>query len=114
LKRAEQAKEAQAVCNEALYGFMEALREAAASNGVGIQPALDHYYDRTYREIIKFERENEANLQRFIIDPLTRIYNMDIKQAEAKRKDFEEESRDYYNYLSRYLGMRNADLKTKK
>ncbi|KAF8472770.1 hypothetical protein BDZ91DRAFT_770777 [Kalaharituber pfeilii] len=114
LKRAEAAKMAQAACNEAVNAFMDALREAASSNATGIQPALDHYFDRTYKEIYKFEKQNEQNLQKLIIDPLTKLYNMDIKQAEAKKKEFEEESRDYYNFVGRYLGMRNDSLKQKK
>ena len=114
LKRAEAAKFAQASCNEAVGQFMKALREAASSNAMGIQPALDHYFDRTYMEIQQFEKQNEENLQKCIIDPLTKLYNMDIKQAEAKKKDFEEESKDYYNFVSRYLGMRNDSLKAKK
>lgn len=115
LKRAEGARQAQIVCNDAVSAFMEALRDAASSgNAVGIQPALDHYFERTYREILLFERQNEASLQKLIIDPLTRLYNIDIKQAESKKKDFEEESRDYYNYVSRYLGIRNDSAKEKK
>jgi Arf-GAP/SH3 domain/ANK repeat/PH domain-containing protein len=53
-------------------------------------------------------------LQRIIIDPLTKLYNLDIKQAEAKKRDFEEESKDYYAYVSRYLGQRQDSLKHKK
>lgn len=115
LKRAEQARQAQIVCNDAVKAFMESLRDAASTgNASGIQPALDHYFERTYREILFFERQNEIYLQRLIIDPLTKLYNLDIKQAEAKKKDFEEESRDYYNYVSRYLGIRNDSAKEKK
>jgi len=114
LKRAEAAKFAQSACNEAVGAFMDALREAASSNGSGIQPALDHYFGRAYKEIQRFEEQNEANLQKLIIDPLTKLYNLDIKQAEAKKKDFEDESRDYYNFVSRYLGMRQDSLKQKK
>src|SRR5690606_16437899 len=114
LKQAERAKLAQVACNESLELFMESLREAASSNATGIQPALDHYYERTFRAILSFEKQNEVSLQRLIIEPLTKLYNIDIKQAEAKRKEFEEESRDYYNYVGRYLGIRNNDLKQKK
>lgn len=115
LKRAEGARQAQIACNDAVGAFMEALRDAASDgNAVGIQPALDHYFERTYREILLFERQNEISLQKLIIDPLTRLYNIDIKQAESKKKDFEEESRDYYNYVSRYLGIRNDSAKEKK
>jgi Arf-GAP/SH3 domain/ANK repeat/PH domain-containing protein len=115
LKRAEQARQAQVACNEALQAFQEALREVSTSgNAPGIQPALDHYFERTYREILLFERNNEANMQKLIIEPLTKLYQTDLKQAEAKKRDFEEESRDYYNYVSRYLGIRNDSSKEKK
>ncbi|KAL7269765.1 hypothetical protein RUND412_007559 [Rhizina undulata] len=115
LKRAEQARQAQITCNDAFSAFMESLREAASSgNASGIQPALDHYFERTYKEILEFEKQNELNLQKLIIDPLTKLYTLDIKQAESKKKDFEDESRDYYNYVSRYLGIRNDSGKEKK
>jgi Arf-GAP/SH3 domain/ANK repeat/PH domain-containing protein len=115
LKRAEQARQAQIVCNDAFSAFMESLRDASTSgHAPGIQPALDHYFERTYREILTFEKNNELNLQKLIIDPLTKLYHMDLKQAESKKRDFEEESRDYYNYVSRYLGIRNDPSKEKK
>jgi len=115
LKRAEQARQSQIICNEAFAAFMESLRDASTSgHAPGIQPALDHYFERTYREILLFERQNEANLQKLIIEPLTKLYHMDLKQAESKKRDFEEESRDYYNYVSRYLGIRNDPSKEKK
>jgi Arf-GAP/SH3 domain/ANK repeat/PH domain-containing protein len=115
LKRAEQARNAQIACNEAFSAFMESLRDAATSgNAPGIQPALDHYFERTHREILKFERQNEINLRQLIIEPLTKLYQMDLKQAESKKREFEEESKDYYSYVSRYLGIRNDSSKEKK
>jgi len=115
LKRAEQARQAQVASNEALAAFQESLREVSTTgNAPGIQPALDHYFDRTFREILAYERQNGTNLQKLIIDPLTRLYQVDLKQAEAKKRDFEEESRDYYNYVSRYLGIRNDPSKERK
>ncbi|RDL34630.1 Centaurin beta [Venustampulla echinocandica] len=114
LKRAEAAHTAQLECNEAIAGFMEALQEASFSNANAVQPALEHYFDKIAREILQYEKQNSVNLQKIIIDPLTKLYNIDIKQAEAKKRDFEEESKDYYAYVSRYLGQRNDSLKEKK
>ena len=48
----------------------------------------NHYFDKIAREILFYERQNAANLQRMIIEPLNRLYTMDIKQAEAKKRDF--------------------------
>lgn len=114
LKKAEAAYVAQTDCNEAISGFMEALREASSSNANAVQPALEHYFDKIAREILNYEKQNTFNLQRIIIDPMTKLYQMDIKQAEAKKRDFEEESKDYYAYVSRYLGQRQDSLKAKK
>jgi Arf-GAP with SH3 domain, ANK repeat and PH domain-containing protein len=114
LKRAEAAHVAQMECNEAISGFMEALREASSSNANAVQPALEHYFDKIAREILQYEKQNTVNLQKIIIDPLTKLYNIDIKQAESKKRDFDEESKDYYNYVSRYLGQRQDSLKQKK
>ncbi|KAF1950665.1 ARF GTPase-like protein activator [Byssothecium circinans] len=114
LKRAKASLDAQVASNNAMAELMEALREASASNANAVQPAMDHYFDKIAREILVYERSNAANVQKLIIDPIQKLYNIDIKQAETKRKDFEEESKEYYQYLSRYLGQRQDTLKEKK
>ena len=114
LRKAEAAQATQTECNTAVAAFMEALREAAASNANAVQPALEHYFEKIAKQILLYEKQNTVHLQRIIIEPLSRIYNIDIKQAEAKKKDFEEESKEYYAYVSRYLGQRQDSLKEKK
>ncbi len=114
LRKAEAAQTAQAECNDAVAAFMEALQEASASNANAVQPALEHYFEKIAKQILLYEKQNTVNLQKMIIEPLSRIYNVEIKQAEAKKRDFEEESRDYYAYVSRYLGQRQDSRKEKK
>jgi Arf-GAP/SH3 domain/ANK repeat/PH domain-containing protein len=114
LKKAEAAQQAQVECNEAMAAFTAALKDASVSNANAIQPALEHYFEKIARQILLYETQNTTHLQKLIIEPLSRLYNYDIKQAEAKKKDFEDESRDYYAYLSRYLGQRQDSLKEKK
>lgn len=114
LKKAEAAHQAQTDCNESISGFMDALREASSSNANAVQPALEHYFDKIAREILSYELQNTVNLQKIIIDPLSRVYQNDIKQAEAKKRDFEEESKDYYGWVSKYLGQRQDSMKEKK
>ncbi|KAH6606571.1 hypothetical protein Trco_005724 [Trichoderma cornu-damae] len=114
LKRAEQVHASQSEANEAFVAFMDALREASSTNANAVQPALEHYFDKIAREILVYERQNTANLQKIIIEPLTKFYQLDIKQAENKKRDFEEESKDYYAYVSRYLGQRQDSVKAKK
>lgn len=114
LRKAEAAQAAQVDCNSAVQYFMDALQEATVSNANAIQPALEHYFEKIAKQILQYEKQNTVHLQRLIIEPLSKIYNIDIKQAEAKKKDFEDESRDYYAYVSRYLGQRQDSLKEKK
>ncbi|KAK2750100.1 hypothetical protein FQN57_004592 [Myotisia sp. PD_48] len=114
LKRAEAVRQAQVACNETVHAFTVALKDASTSNANAIQPALEHYFEKTAQEILRYEEQNSTNLQKLIIDPLSRLYNHDIKQAESKKKDFEDESRDYYAYVGRYLGQRQDSLKEKK
>ncbi|KAE8144264.1 hypothetical protein BDV25DRAFT_101903 [Aspergillus avenaceus] len=114
LKKAEAAQQAQNVCNDAVEAFLSALNDASSPNANAIQPALDHYFEKIARQILNYERLNTLQLQKLVIEPLVRLYNNDIKQAEAKKKEFEEESRDYYAYVSRYLGQRQDSLKEKK
>jgi Arf-GAP/SH3 domain/ANK repeat/PH domain-containing protein len=114
LKRAETAYEAQTACNEAHAGLMDALREAASSNAHAVQPAMEHYFDKIAKEILANERRNTQHLLKMILDPISKLYNVDIKQAEAKKRDFEEESSQFYQFLGRYLGVRQDSLKEKK
>ncbi|KAI1908514.1 hypothetical protein LOZ61_003800 [Ophidiomyces ophidiicola] len=114
LKKAESAHQRHSAYIEAMSAFITALNEASTSNANAIQPAIEHYFDKIAKEILMWEQNNLMNLQKLIIDPLTRLYNNDIKQAEAKKKDFDEESRDYYAYVGRYLGQRQDSLKEKK
>ncbi|KAI9821578.1 MAG: hypothetical protein M1832_003252 [Thelocarpon impressellum] len=114
LKKAEAVQQAQVECNSATAAFMDSLREASVSNANAIQPALEHYFEKIAREILQYEKQNTISLQKLIIDPITKLYTYDIKQAEAKKRDFEDESRDYYAYVGRYLGQRQDSLKEKK
>lgn len=114
LKKAEAAHVAQLACNDAVNGFISALNDASTSNANAIQPAMEHYFERIAREILKYEQTNAVQLQKLVIEPLTKLYQNDIKQAESKKKDFDDESRDYYAYVGRYLGQRQDSLKEKK
>jgi Arf-GAP/SH3 domain/ANK repeat/PH domain-containing protein len=114
LKKAEAAQEAQTDANDKFASFMDSLREASSTNANAVQPAIDHYFDKIAKEIIAYERKNTVALQKIVIEPLSKVYTFDIKQAENKKRDFEEESKDYYAYVSRYLGQRHDSVKTKK
>lgn len=114
LKKAEHAHTAQLEANDAFSSFISSLREASSTNANAVQPALEHYFDKIAREILAYERLNAANIQKTIIEPISKLYMYDIKQAEGKKRDFEEDSKDYYAYVSRYLGQRQDSVKAKK
>jgi Arf-GAP/SH3 domain/ANK repeat/PH domain-containing protein len=114
IKKAEYVHQAQQEANDAFGSFMEALKEVSATNANAVQPAIEHYFDKIAREILSYERQNTANLQKIVIDPVNKLYQIDIKQAEAKKRDFEEESKEFYAYVSRYLGQRHDSVKAKQ
>ncbi|KAJ9605211.1 hypothetical protein H2200_010601 [Cladophialophora chaetospira] len=114
LKKAEAAQQSQVECNQAMSDFLRALQEASNSSSTAFKPALDHYFTNIAQHIMKYEKGNSTLLQKQIIDPISKLYNFDIKQVEAKKKDFDDESRDYYAYVGRYLGQRQDSLKEKK
>ena len=114
LRTAEAAESAQHACNQAVADFTQALKEAASSNANAVQPALEHYFEKIAKEILQYERQNTVNLQKLIIDPVTKLYNLEIKQADFKKREFDEESKEYYAYLGKYLGQRTESLKEKK
>jgi Arf-GAP/SH3 domain/ANK repeat/PH domain-containing protein len=114
IKKAESVCAAQQEANDAFANFMEALRDVSATNANAVQPAIEHYFDKIAREILAYERQNALNMQKIIIDPINKLYQMDIKQAESKKRDFEEESKEFYAYVSRYLGQRHDSVKAKQ
>lgn len=114
LRTAEAAEAAQQSCNQAVVDFTEALRAAAASNANAVRPALDHYFEKIAKEILLYERQNTVNLQKLIIEPISKLYNFEIKQADYKKREFDEESKEYYAYVGKYLGQRSESLKEKK
>lgn len=113
IKKAEAAHSAQMEANDTFVAFVDALKEASNTNANAVQPAIEHYFDKIAREILVYERQNTFNLQKIVIEPLSKLYTMDIKQAEAKKRDFEEESKEFYAYVGRYLGQRHDSVKAK-
>ena len=114
LRTAEAAEAAQTECNKAFADFTAALRDAANSNVNAVKPALDHYFEKIAKEIQTYEKQNSVNLQKLIIDPISKLYNIEIKQADLKKREFDEESKEYYSYVSKYLGQRSESLKEKQ
>ncbi|KTW31409.1 hypothetical protein T552_00053 [Pneumocystis carinii B80] len=103
IKRAVDLYDSQITKNEANRRFMSALKKISESNPVAMKPVLKLYMEAAIQQLQSFEYNNALQLQRLIIRPLKRIYEADIKAAERKKKNFEEDSHDYYHFVSRYL-----------
>jgi Arf-GAP/SH3 domain/ANK repeat/PH domain-containing protein len=114
LRKAEETSMAQNTANNSIAGLIDALRDASTSSSNAVRPAMEHYFDKIAKEILAYEQQNTRNIQKMIIEPIAKLYNVDIKQAENKKRDFEEESKEYYAYVSKYLGQRQDSLKEKK
>ncbi|KAF8938116.1 hypothetical protein EDD21DRAFT_324425 [Dissophora ornata] len=54
------------------------------------------------------------HMRNLVIEPLSHFYGIDIKAAEFERKSFDEESKEYYAFLSRYMGMKQDNTQKKK
>ncbi|KAI8645227.1 hypothetical protein BD408DRAFT_412011 [Parasitella parasitica] len=55
-------------------------------------------------------------MQNLLINPLQKLYDMDIKTVDTKRRQFEDVSKEYYSNLSRYLSIKapgNTKIKQK-
>lgn len=87
--------------------------QAIASEKASLKPVMDAYINMAFKKLSEFRDYDDKILGTEIIDPLRRIYDHDIKAAEGKKREFEEESRDYYAFLGRYLSKKN-DASQKK
>ena len=112
MKRAAELKEIYRMWKHANEKLTEAI-QAIASEKASLKPVMDSYINVAFRKLSEFRDYDDKILGTEIIDPLRRIYDNDIKAAEGKKREFEDESRDYYAFLGRYLSKKN-DANEKK
>ncbi|KAG0192310.1 hypothetical protein DFQ28_009536 [Apophysomyces sp. BC1034] len=108
LKTAMASVEAQRTLLEADEAFVVALRETPAA-----EPLMSAYLNETWGTLYEQRERLQHSMQSLLIAPLQKLYEMDIKVAEAKRKQFEDESKEYYQYLAKYLSIK-SDTKEQK
>ncbi|KAF9933651.1 hypothetical protein FBU30_004894 [Linnemannia zychae] len=99
------ARKAWVSAEEALIKEMESFKPA--------EPLVNSYL-RPMSQDLAEKSESLANQMRsLLIEPLTRFYSSDIKAAEAHRKAFDDESKDYYQFLSKYMAMKQENNRKK-
>ena len=72
-------------------------------------PAVS-YFDEAMKMVNEAKLDYYNQLESLLISPLKSMYENDLALMEEKKKDFEKESDDYYNYQEKYL----ATAKEKK
>ncbi|CEP17204.1 hypothetical protein [Parasitella parasitica] len=112
LKSASAASEAKQHLLEQDKLFIEALKEAPFT-----EPLFTHYLDSTWSKLYEQQERLSFCMQNLLINPLQKLYDMDIKTVDTKRRQFEDVSKEYYSNLSRYLSIKapggNAKVKQK-
>ncbi|KAF7722213.1 hypothetical protein EC973_003533 [Apophysomyces ossiformis] len=108
LKTATASVEAQRALLEADEAFIVALRETPAA-----EPLMSAYLNDAWNSLYEQRERLQHSMQSLLIAPLQKLYEMDIKVAEAKRRQFEDESKEYYQYLAKYLSIK-SDTKEQK
>ncbi|KAG2232523.1 hypothetical protein BDF21DRAFT_499044 [Thamnidium elegans] len=102
IKTATTCLEARRQLTRADESYLDALRDTQC-----IEPLMSHYLNNAW-QIIKEERKRlDQSLSTQLLETLKRVYEEDIKVADVKRRQFEEESKDYYASLAKYLKATN-------
>lgn len=89
--------------------FIEALKEAPFS-----EPLFSHYLDFTWEKVHEQQERLLFCMQSLLIHPLQKLYDMDIKTVDTKKRQFEDVSKDYYANLSKYLSIKTPNTNKKQ
>lgn len=57
-------------------------------------------------QVAAWLNSSNMDLQQLVLVPLKKFYENEIKMFEGHKKEFDDESREYYSWLSRYLGQK--------
>lgn len=98
IKAAATSLEARRQLTRTDENYIEALRDTQC-----VEPLMTHYFNNAWQTILEERQRLEQSLILQLLEPLRQLYDVDIKAAEFKRRQFEEESKDYYASLAKYL-----------
>ncbi|KAI8139715.1 hypothetical protein BJV82DRAFT_563547 [Fennellomyces sp. T-0311] len=106
LKAATASLEAKRALAEADEAFVRVLKDIPS-----VDPLFTSYLDATWPKMNEQWERMQHSMQSLLIDPLQKLYEMDIKAAETKRRQFDDESKQYYAYLAKYLSLKKDTKK---
>lgn len=104
LKTTSQSLEAKQQWLRADINFVESLREMPS-----LDPLSTHYLDQAWKELLDQRERLAFSMQSLLISPLQKLYDLDIQTADIKRRQFEDESKEYYAMLSKYLSLKTTN-----
>ncbi|KAI9249890.1 hypothetical protein BY458DRAFT_525315 [Sporodiniella umbellata] len=84
---------------ETEQAFIESIRKASFT-----QPLFRSYLDHVLDSWREQQERLHFCLQSLVIEPLKNIYELDVKVAESKKRQFDEISKEYYLQLAKHLG----------
>ncbi|KAI1320444.1 hypothetical protein EDD11_000829 [Mortierella claussenii] len=99
------ARKAWVVADEAFVKELEGFKPA--------EPLLNSYLRPISQTLAETSDTIGHQMRNLLIEPLTRFYMNDIKAAEVHRKGFDDESKEYYQFLSRYMAMKQDSNRKK-
>lgn len=114
LKRGILVHERQQTLIEAERLFLQSLRDAADTEVPGFQSIVHNYFDTGAKAQIESLRMASNDLSMHVIEPLRRLYDLEIKSFDNRKREFDDESSQYYSWLSRYLSMKQEAKGKKK
>lgn len=118
LKRSILIYERQMALVEAQMLFAQALGDLANTDIPAFEPLIYHYFDKTQLGgqggVIEFNRQCAFDMNLHVIEPLRRLYEQEIKLFDFRKRQFDDESSQYYSWLSRYLSMKQEAKGKKK
>ncbi|KAF9178933.1 hypothetical protein BGZ50_007362 [Haplosporangium sp. Z 11] len=74
---------------------------------------VEQYLRPMSQELTERSEMLSQHMRDLLIEPFACFYGIDLKAAELHRKSFEEESKEYYSFLSRYMAMKQDNLQKK-
>ncbi|KAF9909368.1 hypothetical protein EC991_008753 [Linnemannia zychae] len=74
---------------------------------------VESYWRPLSQHLTEHSEMLSQRMRDLVIQPFSQFYGIDIKNAELQRKSFEEQSKEYYSFLSRYMGMKQDNPQRK-
>ncbi|KAK3833479.1 MAG: hypothetical protein JOS17DRAFT_683014, partial [Linnemannia elongata] len=108
LKAAQAAMETRRAWVAAEEAFVKELEGMRTTESL-----VESYWRPLSQHLTEHSEMLAQRMRDLLIQPFSQFYGADIKAAELQRKSFEEESKEYYSFLSRYMGMKQDNPQRK-